>query len=477
MSSTPLLDDAQGVGAWGVRVAGGKLAVCGLGGRMCWYSLNVAVDVFSRLFGASVYPQMLFVYNAGATVGLVLQVLYDARLDAQYGIKSTFFVRYAAGLVVLIAIQLVVASVRRQGLLLLLCTVAGYADYYAGGTLTQIAGMYGGTPAAVFIGQSSCGILLLAYTLATGFGGDTDTSGGATLYFMLCSACSASALIVFCLFWWRDPCALSIVSRAEANRVKPHRASTVALEMLSDLLAKAVEGERECSGRSSEASIYGDGNASPRSPNVEMLKQRHSIESDRLLANEKMMEEVRKKEWMVLKRAARSSWMLQLAIMMQWVAMLGVQSYFTLIRCASSSNTDPSGGAAADSQQASTMNQQLVYVNMFALAVGQWLPDWLPHLADITQGRLLAASASMLAISLPAVNVYVAGGVPLISRWEMCAVMSLFYSFGAGLWMLDYRFVSTMEAELQPPTIRLLNLSLEIGILLGIAASSMQHEG
>ena len=125
MSSTPLLDDAQGVGAWAVRLAGGQLAVCGLGGRMCWYSLNVAVDVFSRIFGASVYPQMLFVYNAGATVGLILQVLYDARLDAQYGIKTTFFVRYAAGLLALIAIQLVVASVKQLGVLLLLCTVAG----------------------------------------------------------------------------------------------------------------------------------------------------------------------------------------------------------------------------------------------------------------------------------------------------------------------------------------------------------------
>lgn len=470
MSSAPLLDDAPGVGAGAVRVAGCQIAICGLGGRMCWYSLNVAVDVFSRIFGASVYPQMLFVYNAGATAGLVLQVLYDARLDALYGIKTTFFVRYAVGLVALIVTQLVVASVKQQGVLLLLCTLAGFADYYAGGTLTQVAGVYGGSPSAVFIGQSSCGILLLAYTLATGFGGDTDQSGGATVYFMLCSACSASALVVFCLFWWRDPCALSIVSAAEANRVKPHRASVIALDTLSDLLAKAGGGD--FSGSASDASIYSGGTASPRinSPNVEWLKQRHSLESDRLLANQKMMEEVRKKEWLVLKRAARSSWMLQLAIMMQWVAMLGVQSYFTLIQCATSP-TD-----AAGSQQAGTMNQQLVYVNMFALAAGQWLPDWLPHLGDITQGRLLAASALMLAISLPAVNIYVAGGVPLISKVEMCVVMSLFYSFGAGMWMLDYRFVSTMEAALQPPTIRLLNLSLEIGILLGIAASSLQHE-
>ena len=469
MSSTPLLDDASGVGAGAVRLAGCQIAVCGLGGRMCWYSLNVAVDVFSRIFGASVYPQMLFVYNAGATVGLILQVLYDARLDALYGIKTTFFVRYAVGLVVLIGIQLVVASVTQQGVLLLLCTLAGFADYYAGGTLTQVAGMYGGSPSAVFIGQSSCGILLLAYTLATGFGGDADQSGGATVYFMLCSACSASALVVFCLFWRRDPCALAIVSGAEANRVKPHRASIIALETLSALLAEATGGER--SSRSTDASIY----SSPSSSNVELLRQRHSLESDRLLANQKMMEEVRKKEWLVLKRAAHSTWMLQLAIMMQWVAMLGVQSYFTLIQCATGPSTE-AGGASAGSQQASTMNQQLVYVNMFALAAGQWLPDWLPHLGDITQGRLLAASASMLAISLPAVNIYVAGGVPLISKGEMCAVMSLFYSFGAGLWMLDYRFVSTMDAALQPPTIRLLNLSLEIGILLGIAASSLQHE-
>ena len=217
------------------------------------------------------------------------------------------------------------------------------------------------------------------------------------------------------------------------------------------------------------------------------------MEEEKLVANQKMREEINQKEWVVLKQAARSSWMLQLAIMMQWVAMLGVQSYFTLICCTSSSST------AADASDvcpphASTLNQQLVYVNMFALAVGQWLPDWLPHFIDITQERLLAASAAMLAISLPAVNVYVAGTVqgetpanasqaelPLveiapISRWEMCAFMALFYSVGAGLWMLDYRFVSTMEAELQPPTIRLLNLSLEIGILLGIAASSLQHE-
>jgi hypothetical protein len=64
-----------------VRLAGAQLALCGMGGRMCWYALNVAIDLFSDIFGDDVYPQMLFVYNFAAMAGLVVQVLYDARLD------------------------------------------------------------------------------------------------------------------------------------------------------------------------------------------------------------------------------------------------------------------------------------------------------------------------------------------------------------------------------------------------------------
>jgi hypothetical protein len=500
MSAAPLLDAAASPDASAstlapaIRAAGCQLALCGLGGRMCWYALNVAVDVFSDIFGPSIYPQMLFVYNAAATAGLVLQVLYDARFDALYGIERTFFLRYALGLVALVFIQLIVARVTLRAVLLFLCGVAGVADYYAGGTLTQVAGMYGGTPAVVFIGQSSCGILLLAYTLATGFGDDADQHdatgtnggssavGGATLYFALCSACSALSLAMFCWFWRHDPCARSIVAGAEANRVKPARASSHALDLLSDMLRETTRAELGGSANSSDAgsslspSSVGGGASSP---NIELVRQRYLMERERLAANAKMKEEIVGKEWVVLQRAARESWMLQLAIMMQWVALLGVQSYFTLIRCASSTDATPATAtaAAAAGPAAGSMNQQLVYVNMFALAVGQWLPDWLPAVGKITQARLLAASAAMLSVSLPAVNLYVAGEISLISRLQMCVVMALFYACGAGLWMLDYRFVSTMKTELQPPTIRLLNLSLEIGILLGIAASSLQHGG
>jgi hypothetical protein len=95
---------------------------------------------------------------------------------------------------------------------------------------------------------------------------------------------------------------------------------------------------------------------------------------------------------------------------------------------------------------------------MFALAVGQWLPDWLPNFAEVSQTRLLGASVALLAVSLPLVNLYVAGDIGQISRAEVCVAMFAFYALGASLWMLDYKLVATMEAPLQPPTIRLLNL-------------------
>ena len=96
-----------------VRLAAAQLAVCGLGGRMCWYALNVAIDVFSDAFGYSIYPEMLFVYNVSATVGLVLQVLFDAQCDAQYGIRRTFACRYMAGVLWLVGLQLIFPLVAR----------------------------------------------------------------------------------------------------------------------------------------------------------------------------------------------------------------------------------------------------------------------------------------------------------------------------------------------------------------------------
>jgi hypothetical protein len=399
-----------------------------------------------------------------------------ARLDAQFGIKLTYAARYIAGLACLVGMQLFVAAVTQRVVLLLLCALAGLSDYYASGTLTQVAGLYGGTPSVVFIGQSSCGIVLLLYTLATGFGDDADKHdttqpnggssavGGAGLYFALCAGVSFVAAAVFCRFWWWDPCARSVVANAEAGRQQLEAVSLARLQLLRSEMQAAQQGAGAADGRLTGRLV--------------LIRDRYKTELGRLAEYQQARAESNAQEWLLLRRAAAGSWQLQLAIMLNWVALLGVQSYFTRIRCTDGAAVEEAPPAAAVGWAAAvggSMNQQLVYVNMFALAVGQWLPDWLPNVAAVSQTRLLGASAAILVVSLPTVAVYVAGGIGVVTRLRMCLAMGVFFGAGSSLWMLTYRFVATMEPPLQPPTIRMLNLSLEIGILLGIATSALLH--
>ena len=484
-----------------VRLAAAQLAVCGLGGRMCWYALNVAIDVFSDAFGYSIYPEMLFVYNVSATVGLVLQVLFDAQCDAQYGIRRTFACRYMAGVLWLVGLQLIFPLVARldpedgRVLLLALVGACGICDYYAAGALTQIAGLYGGSPAVVFIGQSACGILLLIYTQLTGYGGDSNTGAdddparrlqaaagasgpaepdGTWQYFLLCSGLSLLGALVFVRFWARDPCAAAFLSTAEANRAPRGSGSMVKLEVLKDMLEHFEGAARRSDAEEGSSSVA----------QLEATRAELRTERQRFLDAEKAASETAAQEAALVRRALRESWALQLAIAVLWVALLGVQSYFTLIRCqmpdpgTAEPAADTGGGGhrmleeePAGGQPASdgSLNQMLVYVNLFSLAAGQWLPDWLPGICRVTPARLLAASTSMLG-ALPLATLYVRGHIPPAPKHVICVVIGAFYVLGSALWMLCYRAVpSTVAQELQPATIRLLNLSLALGILVGIS--------
>ena len=141
--------------------------VCsGFGTRMMWYSLNVALPYFTQLYGPEVYPRMLLAYNVGAIVALLAQVLGDARFDALYGPTVTTCFRVNLGVGCMFLLMLYFPHTANHAYVpVILCAAVGVLDYFATGSLTQMASRVGGiVPTFFFLGQALSGAFLFGFT-------------------------------------------------------------------------------------------------------------------------------------------------------------------------------------------------------------------------------------------------------------------------------------------------------------------------
>ena len=168
------------------------------------------------------YPMLLLAYNVSATLLVLGQATLDRRLIARFGVRRLFLVRVNAALACILAIAAALPFIPEylpgelgESLVLLLVFLLGAMDYLASGTLTQISARYGGSAAAVFVGNTLCGVFLLAYTVATGFGAHHDGAGVGhsheTLehciwYFGYTSAFTLSAMVAFNVLWAGPVC-------------------------------------------------------------------------------------------------------------------------------------------------------------------------------------------------------------------------------------------------------------------------------
>lgn len=160
------------------------LVACGCGTRMTWYAINVAIAYFSDMYGNEMYPMLLLSYNLSATVLVLGQATLDKRLIARFGVRRLFTVRVNFAMISIMLIAATMPFVPEwypgqagEMLVLILVFLLGAMDYLASGTLTQISAQYGGSAAAVFTGNTLCGVFLLIYTQLSGFGSHHDGAG------------------------------------------------------------------------------------------------------------------------------------------------------------------------------------------------------------------------------------------------------------------------------------------------------------
>jgi hypothetical protein len=130
------------------------------------YSLNVALPYFTQLYGPEVYPRMLLGYNLGAIIALSGQVLGDARFDALYGPSVTTCFRVNLGVGSMFFLMLYFPhTANHPSVPVLLSAAVGVLDYFATGSLTQMASRVGGiVPTFFFLGQAMSGAFLFGFT-------------------------------------------------------------------------------------------------------------------------------------------------------------------------------------------------------------------------------------------------------------------------------------------------------------------------
>ena len=524
-----------------LKMAQYQLVVCGCGTRMTWYALNVAIAYFSDMYGNEMYPMLLLAYNVSAT-GLVLgQAALDKKLIARYGVRKLFTIRVNVALFLILGIAGTMPFVPEyypgetgELLVLLLVFALGACDYLVSGTLTQISAQYGGSPAAVFTGNTLCGVFLLAYTLATGFGAHHEGAGVGhsheTLehciwYFAFSSSFTICAVLAFNGLWLGPVCThvwpLDLDDREDSGDttevlelgISP-AALKVAAAAAEDSDQAPEKQEKEQPGGSSstsftreellhspvaftlmieegdlvdhkqkvvvEASSLAEVEAAlakeltlsrdvaafsvcvggelvteiaklPEKSRIQ-LQERDDDEEEvevELSFNEIMAAEFNQES--LLWRVGKNTWRLQLAQTLLWLACFGVQALFVV-----------------DAQ----VQQILVFENMFGFLIGQQLPDLLPMFVTPTQGRLLGPAAFMCSFVVVA-DLYVLGYVPPMGPVVVCAFVLVFEIALGALFMSFYKYACSdrvARADRGAAT-RLLNLTLQLGILLGLLHS------
>lgn len=143
-----------------------------------WYAMTTSVGVFIHVFGNNIFLLFMISHNLPALPFLVLQLLYDEKCNAQFGLRLVYWVRFSfvvfltlLCLVGLIAMQYFDAVSRV--VILSISIILGVQQVISFGFFTQLAGIF--PPKSVvfyFVGNSVSSLILFVTNLAINWGPD-----------------------------------------------------------------------------------------------------------------------------------------------------------------------------------------------------------------------------------------------------------------------------------------------------------------
>ena len=409
--ASPPRNDPAGVQQLGIRL---YFVCAGFGTRMMWYSLNVALPYFTQLYGPKMYPRMLLGYNLGAMASLFGQVIGDAHFDAKYGpvVTTAFRVNLGMGLMFLLMVYFP-HTANDAWIPVALSVAVGVLDYFATGSLTQMASRVGGImPNFFFLGQALSGAFLFGFTTSVDWSVEEMAINNVQHYkhnhqdvvwfFGYASAFVASGQIAFNFL-------------VSSEYIKQLHNIPADKPWYHQMQWRSPSGAAAGGGRAGHLQQVGNGGS----------QLSRSLE------------------------AFRMTWALQASIIILWVSLLSVQALFGLNN---------------------NLQEPLMFVNLFGLMGGmqinvlfaKWMEGMPPN------GLLMLVVATMPTVAtLFALQAF---GVCAFSDYVVVSVTAGFYVLGGSCWMLCYTIVSRIlpSDAMRTEATRLLNLMTQFGILAGV---------
>lgn len=184
----------------------------GMGVALPWLSLRSGVAFFGVRFGRQWFVLLYLSYYVAQLVVLVLQFLFDAKLDLIAGTRTAFSVRLILSLSVLVTTQIALPFVSGDAAAALgLGTLIGFFDGSCFGSASQLFSTHGASSSfAYFIGASLASVVAIGASYASGFAEisskDLPADGTAPVplgafYYSMASATGLALAAVLCLLF------------------------------------------------------------------------------------------------------------------------------------------------------------------------------------------------------------------------------------------------------------------------------------
>ena len=184
----------------------------GVGVALPWLSLRSGVAFFGVRFGRQWFVLLYLSYYVAQLVVLVLQFLFDSKLDLYVGTRTAFSVRLIVSLSVLVTTQIALPFVSSDAAASLgLGTLIGFFDGSCFGSASQLFSTHGASSSfAYFIGASLASVVAIGASYASGFAEmsakDLPADGTAPVplgifYYSMASATGLALAAVLCLLF------------------------------------------------------------------------------------------------------------------------------------------------------------------------------------------------------------------------------------------------------------------------------------
>lgn len=395
--------------------------VCsGFGTRMMWYSLNVALPYFTQLYGPSVYPRMLLGYNLGAIASLFAQVVGDAYFDAMYGPTVTTCFRVNLGLGCMFLLMLYFPHTQNHpSVPVALSTAVGVLDYFATGSLTQMASRVGGVvPTFFFLGQALSGAFLFGFTSSVDWSVEEMAVDNVQHY-------KHSHEDVLMFFGYAS--SFVFIGQVAFNFL-------ITSDVIKEVHGVPVEQPWH---------YHISGTSQSRQPLLDATVGAAAEDSNPDSSCSQLRQSI---------RAFRLTWPLQVGIIVLWVSLLSVQALFGLDK---------------------TLQEPLMFVNLFGLMTGMQLNVLFAKKLDVVASpkALLGTVCTAMPAFATVYTLHTLGVVTLLSNGYLrVGATACFYVLGGSIWMLCYTVCNNVlhSDEMRTEATRLLNLLTQAGILAGV---------